>query len=315
MKQTKRMLGIALAIVLLFVSTTVVMATETKILYGNLSEPVLEVTNVIGKDEVFSKESDYGILQESYLCQAPVTITTVIDEICFFPAVQMIPVGDELYSSSIYFEPVGNIYQYHYNEQTQEESRTIVPYNPEFAEQDTFVKGASITISKPGIYSIGALFPAVYEGVGNVYLNIIGDAQPTRSKVYVNGVETDFEAYNIANNNYFKIRDIAMAISGTEKQFNVTWDGENHVINLLSNTPYTAVGGELSKGEMTVKSAKATASHMFKDGEAYGFTSYTIGNNNYFLLRDLGEVFDFGVTWDGETKSIHIDTTKPYEKE
>ena len=67
MKQTKRMLGIALAIVLLFVSTTVVMATETKILYGNLSEPVLEVTNVIGKDEVFSKESDYGILQESYL--------------------------------------------------------------------------------------------------------------------------------------------------------------------------------------------------------------------------------------------------------
>ena len=67
MKQTKRMLGIALAIVLLFVSTTVVMATETKILYGNVSEPVLEVTNVIGKDEVFSKESDYGILQESYL--------------------------------------------------------------------------------------------------------------------------------------------------------------------------------------------------------------------------------------------------------
>lgn len=315
MKQAKRMLAMALTIILLSVSTGSVMAAETKILYGNLSEPVLEVTNVIGPDEVFTLVADYGVLRESYLCQAPVTIKTVIDEICFFPATQMIPVGEELYASSMRVEPVGNIYRYEYDEATQKVSTTIVPYNPEVAEQDTFVKGASITITKPGIYNIGALFPAVFEGVGGVYLNIIGDAQPTSSKVYVDGAEVEFEAYNIAGNNYFKIRDIAMAISGTEKQFNVTWDSEKQVINLLSKTPYTVVGGEMYKGEATVKTAKATASHMFKDGQSYGFTSYTIGNNNYFLLRDLGEVFDFGVIWDEATRSIHIDTTASYVKE
>ncbi len=314
MKKTRKILTVMLTVALIILSVTAVTAAETKILYGNLTEPVLEVTNVIGIDEQFTKVADYGVLSESYLCQSPVTITTVIDEICFFPAVQMIPVGDELYRSSITFEPTGNIYQYNYDEASQSVYSTVVPYNPEFAEQDTFVKGASITISKPGIYSIGALFPAVYEGVGNVYLNIIGDAMPTESKVYVNGVETAFEAYNIADNNYFKIRDIAMAISGTEKQFDVTWDNENQVINLKSNTPYTVAGGELGKGEMTVKTAKATSSHMFKDGQPYGFTSYTIGGNNYFLLRDLGEVFDFGVIWDEATNSIKIDTTQSYVK-
>ncbi len=315
MKQIRRMLTIALALILLSVGASGVSAAETKVLYGNLEEPVLEVTNVIGPDEVFTLVADYGVLRESYLCQAPVTITTVIDDICFFPAIQMIPVGEELYQSSMRVEPVGNIYSYYYDEATQTDSEVIVPYNPEEAEQETFVKGASITITKPGVYSIGALFPAVYEGVGGVYLNIIGDAQPTSSKVYVNGTETAFEAYNIAGNNYFKIRDIAMAISGSEKQFNVIWDSEKQAINLLSGTPYTIVGGEMSKGEAIVKTAKATASHMFKDGLPCGFTSYTIGDNNYFLLRDLGEVFDFGVIWDEATRSIHIDTTQSYVKE
>lgn len=314
MKHSKKLIAMMLTIAVLLVSPSLVMATETKVLYGNLTEPVLEVSNVIGEDTVFGIQTQYG-KREVYLCQAPVTITTAIDEICFFPAYQMIPVGNELYSSSFYFNPVGSVYDYNYDLATGEKTKTIVPYDLDHPEQLGFVKGATITITKPGVYNIGALFAAVYEGVGNVYLNVIGDAQPTSSKVYVNGVETAFEAYNIADNNYFKIRDIAMAISGTEKQFNVTWDDEKQVIDLLSNTPYTAVGGEMSMGEMTVKTAMATASHMFKDGESFGFTSYKIGDNNFFLLRDLGEVFDFGVIWDEATQSIHIDTTKSYTKE
>ena len=49
-------------------------------------------------------------------------------------------------------------------------------------------------------------------------------AKPTASKVLVNGKEVAFDAYNISDNNYFKLRDIALQISGTEKQFEVQWD-------------------------------------------------------------------------------------------
>jgi hypothetical protein len=33
---------------------------------------------------------------------------------------------------------------------------------------------------------------------------------------------------------------------------------------------------------------------------------------NYFKLRDVGRVFDFGVAWDGAQNTIAIDTSESY---
>jgi len=41
-------------------------------------------------------------------------------------------------------------------------------------------------------------------------------AKPTASTVYLNSEETAFEAYNINGNNFFKLRDLAYALNGTE---------------------------------------------------------------------------------------------------
>src|SRR5690606_9905822 len=75
--------------------------------------------------------------------------------------------------------------------------------------------------------------------------NNTNNANPTSSKVLVNGNAVQFDAYNINGNNYFKLRDFAQAVNNTEKNFEVTWDGKNNAINLISNKPYTSVGGEL----------------------------------------------------------------------
>ena len=68
---------------------------------------------------------------------------------------------------------------------------------------------------------------------------------PTFSKVLINGKEIAFDAYNINDNNYFKLRDIAFVLSGTAKQFNVDWDDEANAISLTSGASYNAVGGEM----------------------------------------------------------------------
>src|SRR5690606_13684686 len=57
-------------------------------------------------------------------------------------------------------------------------------------------------------------------------------AVPTSSTVLVNGEEVAFDAYVINSNNYFKLRDLAHVVSGTEKQFEVSWDGANNTISL-----------------------------------------------------------------------------------
>ena len=55
-------------------------------------------------------------------------------------------------------------------------------------------------------------------------------AVPTNSEVKVDGVDAEFEAYNIDGYNYFTLRDSAYAINGSEKQFNTVWDSEKETL-------------------------------------------------------------------------------------
>ena len=137
-------------------------------------------------------------------------------------------------------------------------------------------------------------------------------ANPTSSKVLVNGKAVTFEAYTINGNNYFKLRDFAQAVNKTEKNFEVKWDSKNNAINLISNKPYTPVGGELAKGDGKAKVAKPTTSKIYKDGKEISLTAYTINGNNYFKLRDIAKAFNIGVFWDGKINTITIDTSRDY---
>lgn len=137
-------------------------------------------------------------------------------------------------------------------------------------------------------------------------------AAPTRSTVLVNGQSVAFDAYGINGNNYFKLRDLAKVLSGTGKQFEVTWDGKNNAINLLSGQPYTVAGGELTQGDGTTKTAQISTSTIYLDGQPVSLLAYNIGGNNYFKLRDVGQTLDFNVTWDGARNTIIIDTTQSY---
>jgi len=135
------------------------------------------------------------------------------------------------------------------------------------------------------------------------------------STVLINGKQVAFEAYNIGGSNYFKLRDLAAAISGSEKQFDVTWDEEKRVINLLSGKEYTAVGGELEKGDGLTKNAILNKSSIYQDGELVCMTAYNINGSNYFKLRDIAMLFNFGVSWNEETNTVIVDTTIEYLKE
>nr|WP_209467468.1 stalk domain-containing protein [Symbiobacterium terraclitae] len=138
-------------------------------------------------------------------------------------------------------------------------------------------------------------------------------AVPTPSTVLVNGEAVAFEAYNIDGYNYFKLRDLAAALSGSAKQFEVTWDEEKNAINLVSGTAYTPVGGELTaSGEAAAQQATPTTAKVYVNGAEVEVTAYNIGGYNYFKLRDIAKAIDFGVTWDAETSTIGIDPASSY---
>ncbi|MNI26735.1 hypothetical protein D3C73_804460 [compost metagenome] len=141
-------------------------------------------------------------------------------------------------------------------------------------------------------------------------------ANPTASKVLVNGKEVAFEAYNIDGNNYFKLRDMALAVNGTEKNFEVSWDNAKNAINLQTKKAYTPDGTELKASDKpATKQAALTKSDLFIDGAVLGATAYNIDGNNYFKLRDIAKAIGFGVTWDDKANMIGIDTKSGYIEE
>lgn len=342
----RSLLSITLALILMLSLATMAFGADEDSTFGALYDTI-EITNIVSSvnqesidfpmdvvDEIADKLNiaevwKFGYL--NYICYAnsPVTISlkkpkdTVIDT----------DVNVNVYDI--------RGFNFYYLDETVEPKLDINTYlikdwNMETGVQEEFnAFEGTIVIEKPGIYYLGAWSNIVIGDYGTVGIYLIVDdgngkesatdkvestkpsgaretANPTSSTVLVNGVDTEFEAYNIKGNNYFMLRDLAKVIDGTDKNFEVTWDGANNAINLISNSPYTSFGGELGKGDGKVKDATSTTSTIFKDGVEVQFTAYNINGYNYFKLRDIATAFDIGVTWDGQTNTVGIDTTMSY---
>ena len=135
---------------------------------------------------------------------------------------------------------------------------------------------------------------------------------PTASTVIVNGVSIEFEAYFINGNNFFRLRDLAYVLNGTNKQFSVDWDEAANAISLTSGQPYEPIGGEMALGDGTPQITTPTTSRVFINGVELNLTAYNISGSNFFRLRDIMMAFDIGVAWDEATSTIAIDTNTVY---
>ena len=144
-----------------------------------------------------------------------------------------------------------------------------------------------------------------------------GTAVARPQSVLLDGKTVQFQYYAVKNaagneTNYVKIRDLAQALNGTKAQFNVGWDGK---ISITSNTPYVAVGGEGStpySGDQPYRLVSSTP--VSYNGSSVNLTSFSIsyqgGGYTYYKLRDLGQLLNFNVTWNGS--SIVVESDKPY---
>ena len=136
---------------------------------------------------------------------------------------------------------------------------------------------------------------------------------PTPSTVIVDGVPTVFEAYLIGGSNYFKLRDLAMALSGSEKQFAVGYNPDTQAITLTSGEPYAPQGSELKPGDGKPKEAVPNKDiNIALDGTPIKITAYLIQGNNFLKLRDLMQALDVYVGWDAATSTITLDTSRGY---
>ena len=76
-----------------------------------------------------------------------------------------------------------------------------------------------------------------------------------------------------------------------------------------------ALSGPAAQAATAVLTASPTSQTFYVDGQRVEFEAYSIHDNNFVKLRDIGEAVDFGVTYDSSTNSVHIDPNAHYQKE
>ena len=133
--------------------------------------------------------------------------------------------------------------------------------------------------------------------------------------VTLNGEKVNFAAYNIEGNNYFKLRDLAAAMDGTGKSFNVDYNRDKDSVEITSLTPYTTGNSSIS-GYTKKGNQKATNSpqSIYLDGKKVTLQAYSVLDYNYCKLRDVADLLDFAVDWNENTNTVNIGTDRGYDE-
>ena len=136
----------------------------------------------------------------------------------------------------------------------------------------------------------------------------MAEAQKSFQPFELDGEEVKIGGYLINANNYYKLRDLAALLNGTDKEFNVIFDNEKKQIALELGKGYEKLDTDLQEMKHDKTKAKMVTNTILVDGKEVELKAALIDRNNYVKLRDLGPVVGFIVDYNRETKAIIVDT-------
>ncbi|HHV38755.1 MAG TPA: hypothetical protein GXX70_04580 [Tepidimicrobium sp.] len=202
------------------------------------SAPVhFTVSNVIEETDGLFENVDAQLI-----VQSPTVITSSMTAAMFY-VYQLTEVEEGNFESELMTGlPISGPISIYFHDPTAEPDETgYIPYvdkivdasemdKYEGIEMIYYIEGSAVTITEPGDYFVILREEAV-DGSASAFIKVVDNevgtekpvekvkAESTKSRVLVNGQDINFDAYKINNNNYFKLRDLAKVLSGTEKQF------------------------------------------------------------------------------------------------
>jgi hypothetical protein len=102
-------------------------------------------------------------------------------------------------------------------------------------------------------------------------------------------------------------------LNGTDKQFELSWDGSRNAVLLTPGTAYTQVGGELAvPANMTGAVAYLPTTVFYMGKRRIPMRSYTVNSAHYMELADLAANLMFASGRDDERHLVKISTEAYY---
>lgn len=126
----------------------------------------------------------------------------------------------------------------------------------------------------------------------------------------INGGSSNVVTYYIDGENYFRIRDLAFALKGTNKKFNIGYNSVKNEVVLYRGQDYN------SSGDIVVFDNDALA-HDFTgvlnlDGESRLINMYNIKGYNYCKIADIAKMLDFNLKYENVSRAIVINTNEKF---
>ena len=150
------------------------------------------------------------------------------------------------------------------------------------------------------IYTLVVTMIAVSLFTTPIFANGSKQATVNESSMYLNGERIENIGFNVGGNNYFKLRDVAGNLSESTSQFEVGWNSEKNVIEIVTGEPYTPTDGGKAQWYYPGKNYYGTLQNtkFLVDGKEHNLPVFNIDGSNYFKLRDLSELVNFDMEWD-----------------
>ena len=138
-------------------------------------------------------------------------------------------------------------------------------------------------------------------------------AYPAGDKIVFDGKEVILKNYNINDENYIKLRDIASLLKGTKAQFSVFWDNDSKSVVITKGQGYDEdfKNADLDPNEGSKEGQVSKHKIILADKTPLKLKGYLVEGNNYFRLRDLGKELGFGLAYDYKNKTVLIDSENP----
>ncbi|MDO5037772.1 MAG: hypothetical protein Q4E37_05675 [Tissierellia bacterium] len=142
-----------------------------------------------------------------------------------------------------------------------------------------------------------------------------GRALVSNQVLLIDGRPRPVGAYNINGENYFRLRDLAVLLRGSPAKFGLVYEKEADRVLITRGQTYDPMGGDLAPLAPGPQTYQASRQRIDLKEAPVGLRSplglrvYNIQGNNYFRLRDLGQVLNFRVAYDPLAREILVRTS------
>ncbi len=133
-------------------------------------------------------------------------------------------------------------------------------------------------------------------------------AKVSQDTIKLNNKTIYCKGFKIYGANYYKLRDIAEALSDTPSKFDVKWNNKENIVEIVTGKEYTLVKESNDKYYNPNRNyyATVTNSKILVDGKVQDIKAFNVDGNNYFKLRDLEKLILFDIEWDSTKNEIKI---------